>query len=141
MTTHAGQSAAQQVPVPTPDEATAPFFEGAARGVLLLQRCVRCGAFMWPFHPRCVECFAADPVWTAASGSGRIHSFVVVHQVAHPAFAEAVPYNVITVELDEGVRMVSSLVDDNDRLVIDLPVTVTFRDVDGLSLPYFRAEG
>ena len=50
-------------PVPVPDEASAPFFEGAARGELMLQRCRACGAFMWPVKPRCVECFSGDVEW------------------------------------------------------------------------------
>jgi uncharacterized OB-fold protein len=118
-----------------------PFFEAASRGELLLQRCRACGAYMWPVRARCVECFAGEPVWSRASGTGRIYTFSVVHQVAHPAFAEEVPYNIVTVELDEGVRIISRLIDGNDRLAINLPVAVTFRVVDGLSVPYFVAEG
>src|SRR5690348_10346943 len=88
-------------PVPVPDEASAPFFDGAARGELMLQRCRSCGTFMWPVKPRCVACFSADVDWMAASGRAELYSFVVVHQ-RYPGFEE--PYVLATVETFEGVR-------------------------------------
>src|SRR5215210_2721645 len=88
-------------PVPVPDEASAPFYEGAARGELMLQRCGSCGAFMWPVKPRCVECFSGEIAWERASGHAALYSFAVVHQ-RYPGFEE--PYVLATVETAEGVR-------------------------------------
>ncbi len=124
-------------PVPVPDEASAPFFEGAANGVLMLQRCGACGAFMWPVKPRCVECFSGEVEWTPASGRAELYSFVVVHQ-RYPGFEE--PYVVATVETRERVRFNTSIVGaDPAELEIGMPLEVVFERVsDDVVVPKFR---
>src|SRR6266508_3705536 len=124
-------------PVPVPDEASAPFFEGAARGALMLQRCGACGAFMWPVKPRCVECFSGDVTWAPASGRGELYSFVVVHQ-PYPGFEE--PYVLATVETAEGVRFNWSIVDAQPgELEIGMPLEVVFEAVsDEVVVPKFK---
>jgi hypothetical protein len=126
-----------QRPVPTPDEASAPFFAGAARGELMLQRCRSCGAFMWPVKPRCVECFSGDVEWAPAGGRAELYSFAVVHQ-RYPGFDE--PYVVATVETPEGVRFNTSIVGaDPDELKIGMPLEVVFDPVsDDVVVPRFR---
>ena len=121
-------------PVPVPDEASRPFFDGARRGVLLLRRCGDCGTFMsptgglgTPLRPRCVGCFSADLEWAPAGGRGTLYSFALMHQVYDPAFADEVPYNIAVVELDEGVRMTTNVVGcANEELWIGMPLEVTF---------------
>jgi uncharacterized OB-fold protein len=111
-------------PVPEPDDASGPFFEGAARGQLMLQRCGSCGAFMWPAKPRCVQCLSDDVEWAAASGRAELYSFAVVHQ-RYPGFDE--PYVVATVETPEGVRFNTSIVGaDPGDLQIGMPLEVVF---------------
>jgi uncharacterized OB-fold protein len=124
-------------PVPVPDEASAPFFEGAARGELMLQRCGACGAFMWPVKPRCIECFAADVEWAPASGRAELYSFVVVHQ-PYPGFEE--PYVLATVETAEGVRFNTSIVGAGaGELEIGMPLEVVFEAVsDEVVVPKFK---
>jgi len=123
-------------PVPVPDEASAPFFEGGARGELMVQRCASCGAFMWPVKPRCVECFSGEVEWTPARGRAELYSFVVVHQ-RYPGFEE--PYVVATVETPEGVRFNTSIVrSDADALTIGMQLTVVFEPVsDVVVVPKF----
>jgi uncharacterized OB-fold protein len=69
-----------------------------------------------------------------------VHTFTIVHRPTLPAFDGQVPYNVIVVALDEGVLMVSNLVDGrNDELRIGLPVEVVFETLtDAITLPKFR---
>jgi uncharacterized OB-fold protein len=124
-------------PVPVPDEASAPFFEGAARGELMLQRCGSCGAFMWPVKPRCVECFSDAVEWTPASGRAELYSFVVVHQ-RYPGFEE--PYILATVVTPEGVRFDTSIVDaDAAELEIGIALEVVFEPVsDEVVVPKFK---
>jgi uncharacterized protein len=126
-----------QRPVPVPDEASAPFFEGAARGELMLQRCRSCGAFMWPVRARCVECFSGDVEWEAASGRAELYSFVVVHQ-RYPGFEE--PYVLATVQTPEGVRFNTSIIGaDADELSIGMRLTVVFEQVsDVVVVPKFE---
>jgi uncharacterized OB-fold protein len=124
-------------PVPVPDEASAPFFEGAARGELMLQRCGSCGAFMWPVKPRCVECFSDAVEWTPASGRAELYSFVVVHQ-RYPGFEE--PYIVATVVTPEGVRFDTSIVDaDAAELEIGIALEAVFEPVsEEVVVPKFK---
>ena len=130
-------SSQSQRPVPMPDEASAPFFAGAARGELMLQRCGSCGAFMWPVKPRCVECFSANVEWAPAGGRAILYSFAVVHQ-RYPGFDE--PYVVATVESAEGVRFNTSIVGAApDELEIGMPLEVVFDPVsDDVVVPRFR---
>lgn len=127
-------------PLPVPDEHSAPFFAATLRGELLLQRCGTCGRWMWPVRPRCIDCLGADVAWTPASGFGTVYTFTIIHQIFHPGFAAAVPYNVAMIDLDEGVRMISHVADvANDELRIGQPVEVFFEPVSAeLALPKFR---
>lgn len=127
-------------PVPEPDDASAPFWEAAAHHHLVIQRCARCGAFRHPPRPMCPRCTAFDHDWMPASGRGRVWSWVVAHAPVLPAFAEKTPYNVVVVELPEGVRMIGTLVDTpNDGIREGMEVEVVFEDVeDGVSLPQWR---
>jgi uncharacterized OB-fold protein len=134
-------------PVPTPDDASQPFFDGARRGDLMIRRCRACGAAMWaashsgslPVSPRCLTCFSTELDWEAASGSASLYSFVIVHQ-PYPGFQDDVPYNVALVDLDEGPRILSQVVDcANDDLAIGMPLEVTFeRRSDDVFIPMFR---
>ena len=128
------------VPVPTPDEASAPYFAGAAAGRLMLMRCRACGAFRFPSRDRCDECWATDTEWVPASGRATLHSWVIFHQVYHPAFNERVPYNVALVQLEEGPRITSNVVGgEPGELRAGMPLVVTFETVaEGIALPKFR---
>ena len=135
-------------PIPTPDEASRPFFDGALREELMILRCAACGHRMWgashsgslPVQPRCHECFAPDLEWVPASGRATLYSFAVMHQ-PYPGFEDAVPYNIALVELEEGVRCLSNVVGcANDELRVGMSLEVVFDRVsDEVALPRFRA--
>ena len=75
------------------------------------------------------------------SGRGRLHSFTVVRQPQNPAFAEDVPYAYAIVQLEEGVRMVSNIVDCAipDGLRVEMPLVATFDDgIDDWTLVKFK---
>ena len=97
--------------VPELDDVTAPYWEGARRGALLLQRCATCSAVWHPPLPSCPRCRGADVDWFPAGGSGTVESCTVIHQAAHRAFADRVPYAVVGVRLPEGPLVVTNLVD------------------------------
>ena len=97
-------------PFPEPDERSRPFFEATLREELLLQHCGTCGRWTWPVKERCIECFADNLQWKAASGAATLYSFTLVHQLVHPGFKGEMPYNLSQVDLDEGVRIHSSVV-------------------------------
>lgn len=74
------------------------------------------------------------------SGRGTVYSFYVAHRPAHPAFRDRVPYVVALVDLEEGPRMMTNIVDcPPEDVHIGMPVEVVFRDVtEDITLPCFR---
>src|SRR5688572_4184766 len=90
---------------------TKPYWEGTARGQLLLQRCMDCGAYRHPPTPMCARCTSFQTEWVPAKGTGKVFTYTIAHHVVHPALADRVPYNIVVVELDEGVQVISNIVD------------------------------
>ena len=109
---------------------TDPFWQAAKRHELVMQRCTRCGN--WIHFPReqCPVCFSQALEWAPVSGKGRVYAFTNVHQAQHPAFQEEAPYCFAIVQLDEGPRMVTSIVECSpDDVQCDMPVVATYDDV------------
>jgi len=128
------------------DENSAPFWEGCARGELLVQACASCALRRMPPRPMCPRCRSLEIRWEPTSGRGRIWSFIVPHPPLLPAFAEVAPYNAIIVELEEDplIRFAGNLVTSADgeineidptTIVIGEPVQVVFHRIDDVSLP------
>ncbi len=126
------------LPVPTPE--TRPFWEAARRHELVLPRCRACGQLH--FYPRaiCPHCGAADLEWVPGSGRGRVHTFTIVHR-GQRGFPLPPPYVLAIVELEEGPRMMTTLVDvapDPAVVRIGMPVEVAWADVTPeVTLPRF----
>jgi len=96
-------------PIPRPCRTTAPFWEAAKQHKLVLQYDPDTDRYQfWP-RPASVRTGRANLQWKEASGKGRLYSFTNTF-VAAPGFEERVPYLVGIVELDEGVRVFSNLV-------------------------------
>ena len=131
-------------PLPQPEPIARPYWDSLRAGALQLQRCGGCGRFV--FYPRvhCPHCGGRDLTWTPASGRGRLHSFCVPQRHPNPAFQADLPYVVALVDLDEGVRMMTTLVEvepDPARLMplIDGPVEIVYDPVtEEITLPRFR---
>jgi hypothetical protein len=129
----------ERSPLPEPTPLTAGFWDAAREHELVVQRCEDCGRFRHYPQYLCPDCGSSSWTWTPVSGRGRVQSFTVTHQPFGAAWASRVPYVVATLELDEGVRMVSDLPDaDLDDVEIGLPVEVFFDDLDEMTLPRFR---
>lgn len=128
---------ARPVPAVTPE--LRPFFEAARRRELVVQRCRGCGALRFPPREVCSTCLGRESEWVPVSGRGEVFSFNVMHQVYHPGFADAVPYAVVIVRLDEGPKMTSNLVGVAPHEIrIGMPVRVVFEDLtDEVTLPKF----
>src|SRR5262249_28217015 len=131
--------AAKPTPRITPE--VEPFFAAAKRHELVVQRCGACGLLRFPPREVCSSCWSREASWTRVSGKGRVYSFYLMHQVYHPGFANDVPYPVAVVELDEGARMMTNLVDcAPGDIRIGMPVEVTFEErSEDVTLPQFRA--
>ncbi len=127
-------------PIPKPDELNAEFYEHCAKEKLCFQRCHECRTWRHIQRSMCAKCGSTDWEWEASSGRGRIFTWTVTHQAIHPAFADDVPFAVVVVELEEGVRIVSGLRElAPAEITLDLPVEVEFERVsEQIALPYFR---
>jgi uncharacterized OB-fold protein len=78
--------------------------------------------------------------WEEASGRATLYTWSVVHQNDLPPFAERVPYVAAVVDLEEGPRMMTNVVDcPFDDLRVGMALEVTFRaETEEISLPLFR---
>ena len=121
------------------------FWEGAGRGELVLQRCEACGLVQHRPRGVCAHCLAGSALTHfTASGSGEIYSFTVTEQNQAKGFAEACPYVMAYVKLNEGPRLLTVIVDcDPDdvavgaRVVADY-VSQTRDDAEVFAVPVFR---
>jgi len=131
---------AKPLPRPAEPELTEPFWEGTKRGELLIPRCSFCDEFFWYPREACPRCLQTTWEWTPVSGRARLHTFTIVHQPAHPAFNEDVPYAFAVIQLDEGVRMMSNVVDcPVEDIKVNMPLEVVFDSVtDDWTLVKFR---
>ncbi|MFG3285361.1 Zn-ribbon domain-containing OB-fold protein [Streptomyces sp. NPDC048111] len=113
---------------PEPDAFTRPYWDAAAEGRLLLRHCAACDR---PHHyPRefCPYCWSEDVHWSPASGRATLYTWSVVHRNDLPPFGERVPYVAAVVDLAEGPRMMTEVVDcPEGELRIGMELTVTFR--------------
>lgn len=121
---------------PTPDRDSEHFWQGVADGRLLLQHCSSCGTVRFPPQPMCGSCRSFDFEARDAAGRGTVLSWIVSR---HPTEADAEPRAVGLIELDEGPRIVSNLVDvEGYDDLNDIAVEVGFAEVGGVALHHFR---
>jgi len=130
-------------PLPSIVGETKPFWDSCRRGQLVIQRCVECGQYQW--YPRgiCVDCWTDTVEWVQASGRGTVWTYTITQQNRTTGFAEMVPYVLALVELEEGVRMFTNIVECNPRDVhIGMAVEVTFQTATPqITIPYFKPAG
>jgi len=127
-------------PLPQPTRWSAPFWEAAREGRLVIQKCSSCSKYV--FYPRlaCPHCSSGDLAWVEASGKGKVYSYSVVQNNAPTPFIEDMPYVVTIIELEEGVRLLSNILGaDPGELHCEMPVEVTFEKAgEEFSLPKFK---
>ena len=134
-------------PVPKPflppTEISRFFWDAAKEHRLVFQRCRLCGTRV--FYPRDIcpgpQCFGIGTLdWVESTGKGRVYSYTISYQPAHPAFADDVPYVIAIIEMDEGWRMDTNIINiDPKEVRIGMPVEVIWDDVTPeFSLPKFQ---
>jgi len=125
-------------PAPTVTDDSAPFWEAARDGRLVAQRCAGCGELHHPPRPVCPRCHSLEHDFIELAGTGVVYSFALLHYPQHPAFTY--PVVAVLVDLDEGVRVLSNLVDVEPADVrIGLEVEVAFEPtVADMAVPVFR---
>jgi uncharacterized OB-fold protein len=127
-------------PLPRIDEESRGWWEALARHELYVQRCRDCGTLRLPPRALCTKCLSSAVEWQRATGRGTVYSFTVTHQNQAPGFRESLPYVLAIVELAEGPRLMTNVVEcPVDQVRIGMPVEVVFDDVTPeMTLPKFR---
>jgi uncharacterized OB-fold protein len=125
-------------PKPTPE--TQHFWDGTRANRLLLQRCDDCTKVYFPPRPFCPACGCRKVSVVEASGQATLYSYVINHRPAAPGFTP--PYAIAVVELAEGPRMMSNILEcpqTPEALELDMKLEVVFEQLDdAITLPQFR---
>jgi uncharacterized OB-fold protein len=129
-------------PIPIPQQEADFYWEKTKQHELWFRKCNSCSGVY--FYPRdiCPSCFSRNTTWTRSSGKGSIFTFAIVHRASIPAFRDDSPYVVAIVELEEGPKMPTNIVNiepDPTKVRVGMPVEVLFEDIsDEISLPKFQ---
>lgn len=126
--------------LPTVSAETKPFWDAALNGKFLLQRCRNCNKYQTHYRAFCCHCWSTDVEDVEASGKGSVWAHSVAYQNRTPGWVDEVPYVVAQIELEEGVRVISNVINcDPESVKIDMPVKVTFvKATDDIAIPYFE---
>lgn len=126
--------------LPSPDLESQPFWDAARDRKLLIQRCHACGEAIFYPRPFCPHCWSDRVEWIEASGRATLYTWSVVHRNDLPPFPERVPYVAAVVDLEEGPRMLTNVVDcPFDELRVGMSLEVAFNPIsDEFTLPVFR---
>jgi len=106
----------------------------------MIRRCGACNAASFYPRPFCPQCWSDDVAWEEASGRATLYTWSVVYQNDLPPFGTRVPYVAAIVDLAEGPRMMTNIVDcDFDALTVGMALEVTFRpETDTITVPVFK---
>jgi uncharacterized protein len=114
------------------------FWDNTKKRKLMIQQCEDCGKFI--FYPKlvCPFCLSSNLRWVESSGKGKIYSFTIVNK--YPPTGFSVPYVVAIVDLEEGVKLCTNIVNyKTEKLRCDMDVEVVFEDVTNeITLPKFQ---
>ena len=115
-------------PLPDVTGADAPFWQALRFREVRVQRCGNCGGYRFPAARTCPHCRSEKSDWVTVEPTGTVETWCVFHRAYFDGLP--VPYTVIQVRLDCGVRLFSNPVDmAPGALRIGLPVEAAFDDV------------
>lgn len=132
----------QPLPAPEIDPIAEPHWEGLKSGELRYEYCKPCGHRWLPARGHCPQCLSRDTGWIASTGQAKLVSWITYHVAFNPHFADRLPYVVAIVELAEGPRMLTNIVDldGEEDLRIDLPVTLQVEWEGATAVARFRID-
>jgi uncharacterized OB-fold protein len=126
-------------PMPEVQPWSEKFWEGTKNGKLLIQTCGSCKSKI--FYPRkyCPECWSKELDWTEASGKGTVYTFTTAYSMVEPRFMDELPYTIAYVDLKEGVRLMTRIVECKpEDIKIGMEVEVVFTPRGEFFFPFFR---
>lgn len=130
-------------PLPAGYPETERYWEAAAEGRLLLNECGDCGLVYHYPRANCPDCLSGDVAWVEAAGTGTVYTYAVSHRVSNWP-EETLPLINAIVELDEGPRLNTNLVDcEPDEVAVGTPVEVSFVPTEepAVAIPVFELTG
>lgn len=128
-------------PLPTPTPTSQPYWEGLRAHKIQMQRCHKCGHFV--FYPRsnCSACLSPDLEWQHITGHGTVYTYTIARRPTAPPFADEVPQKIAVVQLDEGPRLTTTLTGvELEDIKIGMRVKPVFDDIPGTEITLLRYE-
>ncbi len=127
-------------PLPVPQKWSQEFWKGTKDHKFLLKKCKDCGNIDHPPYYYCTECMSLEHEWVEASGKGTIYTYSTTYMGAPPVFTKEQPFTLAMIDLAEGPRMLSRIVDAGpEEIKIGADVEVVFEDVtEDTTLVMFR---
>lgn len=127
-------------PIPEISDVNRPYWDGLAAGELRYQHCRQCGNKWLPAREHCPECLSAESEWRASSGRATVVSWIVYRHAYAPHLVDRLPYDVTIVQLEEGPRMLTNIVngDAGRKLSVGAQVELAIETEEGVNLPRFK---
>ncbi|MFT5047314.1 MAG: putative OB-fold protein [Porticoccaceae bacterium] len=128
-------------PQPQPTPTSEPFWSGLRNQQVLLQQCDDCSK--WVYYPRshCPHCLSPGLIWKEVAGAGTLYSFTVARQATAPQFADETPQLIGVVELDEGVRLNTVMINvEPEGLKVGMKVRPVFYELEDSTVLYFEPD-
>ena len=126
-------------PLPIPNEDSSEYWDGTRKNKLLLQHCDQCGKYRFPPQHLCPDCWSDRSEWVEAAGKGEVYTFAVARRAIKPDWNEKIPYVTALVQLDEGPKIFTNIVEcAPEDVTIGMRVKVIFDHVnEEIALPKF----
>lgn len=130
-----------QKPLPIPTQTSKPFWDGLREGKVRLQRCTTCDKRIHYPRANCPVCLGTNLDWVEVPGTGTLYTFTIARRPTAPQFQDEVPQKIAVVELDEGPRLTTTLVNvEESAIKVGMRVKPVFEDVPGSDLTLLRYE-
>ncbi len=131
-------SATPTKPAPVPTDVSQGYWAAFQEGTLVAQYCPQCSRLQHYPKPVCGGCWSSELEWRPLAGTGTVYTFGIVHRGPSREFSDT-PYVVALIDLDEGVRMMSSIAtDDPGALRIGDRVRVKAEQRGDTAIPVFE---
>ncbi len=126
--------------LPLIEDENEPFWTAVDERKLLIGSCSACGLYHYYPRPHCPHCWSDDVEWVEAAGGATLYTWTVIYQNDLPPWPQRVPYVAAVVELEEGPKMMTHLVEcDESELSVGMALTLDFEDLDDeLTIAVFK---
>ena len=128
-------------PLPTPTPTSQPFWDALRRHKLTLQHCRDCNEYVHYPRSRCPYCLGENLDWRDVEGNATLYTYTIARRPTAPQFQDEVPQKIAIVELDEGPRMTTTLVNvTEDSIQVGMRLRPVFEDQPGREVTLLRYE-